>query len=167
MTTSLLSDAFRHHVWATERVLEVCAGLTPAQLEMPVPGTYGSILDTLRHIVQADSFYLTIFTNGRVELIDKDAGLDVPRLRSRFSAYGPEYEALLAADPDPEAVVVERDDGVEFHSKMGLRLAQVVHHGSDHRSQICTALTSLGLTPPDIDLWAYGDATGRTRDVPG
>ena len=53
-----------------------------------------------------------------------------------------------------------------FHSKKGLRLAQVVHHGSDHRSQVCTALTGLGVTPPDIDLWADGDATGRTRDVP-
>jgi uncharacterized damage-inducible protein DinB len=48
---------------------------------------------------------------------------------------------------------------------MGLRLAQVVHHGSDHRSQVCTALTSLGITPPEIDLWAYGEAVGRTRDV--
>ena len=167
MTTSLLSDAFRHHIWATERVLEVCARLTPGQLEMPVPGTYGSILDTLRHIVQADSFYLTIFTGGRVELIDEDAGLAVDELRSRFSAYGPEYEALLAGDLDPDADVVERGDGGEFRSKMGLRLAQVVHHGSDHRSQICTALTGLGLEPPDIDLWAYGEVTGRTRDVPG
>lgn len=166
MTTSLLSDAFRHHIWATERVLGACASLTPEQLEMPVPGTYGSIIDTLRHIVQADSFYLTIFTDGRVELIDKKAKLGVDELRSRFSGYGGEYDALLASDLDPDADVVERDgDGSEFHSKMGLRLAQVVHHGSDHRSQICTALTSLGVTPPDIDLWAYGDATGRTRDV--
>jgi uncharacterized damage-inducible protein DinB len=165
MTTSLLSDAFRHHIWATERVLEACASLTPAQLEMPVPGTYGSILETLRHIVQADSFYLTIFTDGRVELIDKEARLGVEELRSTFSGYGAEYEALLAGDLDPDADIVERGDGGEFHSKMGLRLAQVVHHGSDHRSQICTALTGLGVEPPDIDLWAYGDATGRARDV--
>ena len=131
-----------------------------------MPGTYGSIIDTLRHIVQADSFYLTIFTDGRVELIDKEAKLGVADLRSRFSAYGAEYEKLLASDPDPDADVVERDDeGAEFHSKLGLRLAQVVHHGSDHRSQVCTALTSLEVTPPDIDLWAYGEVTGRTRDV--
>ena len=167
MTTSLLSDAFRHHIWATERVLEACANLTPDQLEMPVPGTYGSIIDTLRHIVQADSFYLTIFTDGRVEQIDEEAKLGVDELRSRFSGYGAEYEALLAGDLDPDAEFVERGrDGSEFRSRTGVRLAQVVHHGSDHRSQVCTALTGLGLTPPDIDLWAYGDATGRTRDVP-
>ena len=166
MTTSLLGDAFRHHTWATDRVLQACESLTPGQLEMPVPGTYGSIIDTLRHIVQADSFYLTIFTDGRVELIENEAELGIDELRSRFSGYGAEYEALLGGNPDPDADVVERgDDGSEFHSKMGLRLAQVVHHGSDHRSQICTALTGLGVAPPDIDLWAYGDATGRTWDI--
>lgn len=165
MTTSLLSDAFRHHIWATEVILEACAGLTTEQLEAPAPGTYGPIIDTLRHIVQADSFYLGIFTDGRVELIDEDAKLDVGQLQSRFARFGAEYDALLALDPDPDADIVERGERWEFHSKMGLRLAQVVHHGTDHRSQVCTALTSLGITPPDIDLWAYGAATGRTRDV--
>jgi uncharacterized damage-inducible protein DinB len=165
MTTSLLSDAFRHHIWATEVTLETCAGLTPEQLGSPSPGTYGPIIETLRHIVQADSFYLTVFTNGRVELIDKEAKLDVGELRSRFAGYGAEYDALLAGAPDPDSDVIERGDAWEFHSKTGLRLAQVVHHGSDHRSQVCTALTSLGITPPDIDLWAYGEVTGRTRDV--
>ncbi len=165
MTTSLLSDAFRHHIWATEVILETCAGLTEAQLNAPVPGTYGPIIDTLRHIVQADSFYLRIFTDGRIEEIDGDAKLSPEELRTAFSGYGPAYESLLASAPDPEAWVIERGEYGEFHSKMGLRLAQVVHHGSDHRSQVCTALTSLGVTPPEIDLWVYGEAARRTREV--
>jgi uncharacterized damage-inducible protein DinB len=49
---------------------------------------------------------------------------------------------------------------------MGIRLAQVVHHGTDHRSQICTALTTLGIEPPLIDVWDYGEAVGRTNEVP-
>jgi uncharacterized damage-inducible protein DinB len=165
MTTSPLSDAFRHHIWATEVILEVSAGLTDEQLNAPAPGTYGPIIETLRHIVQADSFYLRIFTNGRVPEIDHDAALGVDELRARFSAYGPAYDALLETAPDPEAWVIERGEDGEFHSMMGLRLAQVVHHGSDHRSQVCTALTSLGIVPPEIDLWAYGEAVGRTKDV--
>ena len=39
---------------------------------------------------------------------------------------------------------------------IGIRLAQVLHHGSDHRSQISTALTTLGHAPPEFDVWAYG-----------
>jgi uncharacterized damage-inducible protein DinB len=42
----------------------------------------------------------------------------------------------------------------------------VVHHGTDHRSQICTALTTLGIEPPLIDVWDYGEAVGRTNEVP-
>ena len=71
--------------------------------------------------------------------------------------------ALLAADLDGERDVVEHGDGWVFHAPLGFRLAQAVHHGTDHRSQICTALTSLGVEPPEIDVWAYGEATGRTR----
>ena len=61
------------------------------------------------------------------------------------------------------ADTVEDGDGWRFHAPTGFRLAQVVHHGTDHRSQVCTALTSLGVEPPAIDLWAYGEGTGRTR----
>ena len=49
MSNSLMGDAFAHHVWATLRVIDVCLELSPEQLETTVPGTYGSILDTVRH----------------------------------------------------------------------------------------------------------------------
>ena len=63
MTTSLLGDAFGHHIWATERLIDACAGLTSEQLKSPAPGTYGSVIDTLRHLVEADSWYLSFFGN--------------------------------------------------------------------------------------------------------
>jgi uncharacterized damage-inducible protein DinB len=61
--------------------------------------------------------------------------------------------------------IKEIDEGWEVHSPVGIRLAQVVHHGTDHRSQVCTALTGLGVTPPEIDVWAYARASGRERAV--
>src|SRR6266851_6762120 len=33
---------------------------------------------------------------------------------------------------------------------------------SDHRSRICTALTSLGVEPPIIDVWEFGKEVGRS-----
>jgi uncharacterized damage-inducible protein DinB len=45
-------------------------------------------------------------------------------------------------------------------------LAQALHHATDHRSQICTAPTTLGLEPPPIDVWVYGLRGGRSRDDP-
>jgi len=58
MTTTLLDDAMAHHIWATDRLIGECATLAPEQLTTPAPGTYGSILDTFRHFVSTDCWYL-------------------------------------------------------------------------------------------------------------
>ena len=161
MSRSLLADAFEHHVWASLRVLDACAALEPAQLDTTVPGTYGSIIDTLRHLVGADCGYLFTLTGGRLPELD-EASLDVAALRAQMEANGPEWTAFLAGDIDVDADVVRhRDDGTNSHAPLGIRLAQVPHHGTDHRSQICTALTALGIEPPEIDVWDFADQAGR------
>lgn len=166
MTSSILRDAFAHHIWATERLIDACSELTREQLTTEVPGTYGSIIYTLGHLVGADGWYLTFFRDDAVE-IKEDEEPTLDDFRSAVSSNGKGWMQLLDEGLDPDRDVVERgDDGAEFHAPLGIRLAQVVHHGTDHRSQICTALTSLGIRPPLIDLWDFGEANGRTREVP-
>ena len=162
--TSLLDDAFAHHIWATQRLIDACAELTPDQLRAPTPGTYGPIVATLAHLVSSDGWYLSFFREQPAP-IDEESNVTLADLRAAIAANGAAWQDLVAGDLDPEADLVERGDGWEFHQPAGLRLAQAIHHGTDHRSQVCTALTSLGIEPPGIDLWAYGEATGRTRDV--
>lgn len=165
VTKSLLGDAFAHHAWATERLLDACAGLSREQLFTEAIGTYGPIIATLNHLVQSDAWYLFVLTDGRFPQIPEESKLGLDELRAAATACATAWTEYLAADIDPEADNVRRGDGWEYHVPLGVRLAQVVHHGTDHRSQVCTALTSLGITPPEIDLWAYADATGRSREV--
>jgi len=166
MTRSELSDAFAHHVWATLRLLDVCRELGPEQLETAVQGTYGSILDTMRDLVAADSSYLCVTTRGRTQPIDEE-DMDLAALATEMEGHGDAWSSLLAERPDPDEVLERhRDDGSETHAPMGIRLAQALHHGSDHRSQICTALTTLGVEPPSIDVWDFGEHDGRVIEIP-
>jgi uncharacterized damage-inducible protein DinB len=160
MTTSLLDDAFRHHIWANERIIDECEPLTPEQLKTPVPGAYGSIIDTLRHAVRSDVWYLSFFRDDQTP---PDGELSLAELRSLNARNGTAWTEVLARELDPDEEIAEIDDGWELHSPVGVRLAQVVHHGTDHRSQVCSALTSLGVTPPEIDVWAFARASGRER----
>ena len=119
-----------------------------------------------RHLVGADTSYLSTLTAGRVPRIDED-GMDIAQLRDTMHGNGRAWSDLLAQDLDPRAVVVRhRDDGSETHAPVSIRLAQALHHGTDHRSQICTAITTLGIEPPFIDVWDFGEQDGRVIEVP-
>jgi uncharacterized damage-inducible protein DinB len=166
MTGSFLGDAFAHHVWATARLIDECSTLTTEQLERVVEGTYGSIIGTLRHLVSADRWYLTFFPDTHdLPRLEEEAPTSLSQLRSELDSSAQAWARVLATRADPEADVPESGDDWEFHAPLSFRLAQAIHHGTDHRSQVCSALTVLGRTPPEIDVWAYGEATGRSREV--
>jgi len=161
MPSPVLADAFRHHVWATIRLLDACADLDDAQLATTVPGTYGSIIETLRHLVDGDVFYLNILRGGEPAPFDKDAS-DIPTLRAVIEADDAVWQRIVAGNPDPDTVVVEYEDsGYETHAPLGIRLAQALYHGTDHRSQVCTALTTLAIEPPAIEAWDLARQDGR------
>jgi uncharacterized damage-inducible protein DinB len=166
MNGSMLQDAFGHHVWATLTLLDTCLALTPTQLETEVPGTYGSILDIFRHTVGSDASYFFVCSGGALPEIDEDS-MELGELRAAMAALGPAWSTLLAGELDPDATVVRhRPDGSQSAAPLTIRLAQAIHHGTDHRSQVCTALTSLGIEPPEIDAWAYASKDGRLTETP-
>ena len=167
MTTSMMDDTFGHHVWATRRLLDACLSLSPDQLAMAVPGTYGSILQTARHLVGDDAWDLFVITGQRDLLVDEDrAGL--AELDAAMARNGEGWLRVLAGDLDPDAVLVEIDenDGFRRDASLGIWLAQALDHGTDHRSQICTALTLLGVRPPAIDAFQFGLVAGRNVETP-
>src|SRR6188508_2391053 len=166
MTKSILDDAFRHHIWATERIINACSGLTRAQLNAPCLGTYGSILDTLRHTVESDRSYARRFPTGKhLPDIAEEAQTTFAEMRMAMAANGEAWLKLLEGDLDPDAETVARFETEEYYAPYGVRLAQVLHHGTDHRSQICTALTTIGIEPRQIDVWGYAEEFGRERSV--
>jgi uncharacterized damage-inducible protein DinB len=169
MKGSLLGDAFAHHAWATLQVMDACEALSPEQLEANAAGTYGPILETLRHLIGAESWYLYRLSGERhapIEDAERDR-MDLQELRAAMERHAAAWPAVLAEDPDPDDFIeVRNDDGSGYRAAKGIRLAQVVHHGTDHRSQICTALTSLGIEPPEIGVWEYGHTVGRAAEVP-
>ena len=61
--TSALSELFKHNLWANLRLLDVCARLDQVQLDATVPGTYGSIHDTLIHLITAEGRYVALLSD--------------------------------------------------------------------------------------------------------
>lgn len=80
---------------------------------------------------------------------------------------GAAWSRLLKRDLDPGTILVEVDDtdGYERRTTLSILLTQALHHRTDHRSQVSTALTAMGLQPPAIDVWTFGLDAGSVTEV--
>lgn len=151
-----LGDMFGHHAWATLTLIDACAALPPEKLREAVPGTYGTILNTFIHLVGADQRYLDRMDEGSAEPpIALDQDVPLAELRRRFEAQSRRWEALLARGDALDVTMPARGEWPETPHAQDLLMLQAIHHGNDHRTHICTALTVLGVEPPDIDGWSY------------
>ena len=50
---STLLEFIRYNTWANQQVLAACGSLSESQLDAPVPGAYGTVRDTFRHMLGA------------------------------------------------------------------------------------------------------------------
>ncbi len=159
MTTpsSELRAFFDHHIWATSKLMDPLETLGSETLDSSVPGTYGSILATLTHLVFADDRYLTRLTTTDVPEFVDPGSKPLSELRPMMREIGERWTQMLdALDAGTlHARIVDREDMDDLDHAEGLLLLQAIHHGNDHRTQICSTLGALGLDVPDLDGWAY------------
>ncbi len=148
--------AIRHNSWANQRLIEFCRGLSEEQLAWTVPGTLGSIHETLYHTVGSQFGYLMALTGEPLPFTPTRAGeppLPLDEL-VRLERMALERCERLLAEPFDIARMTSRPNRPK--AAAGIVLAQYVHHGSDHRAHVGTILGAHGVQPPDIDVWAYG-----------
>ena len=163
-----IADALRHNSWATSTLLAACSGLSPAELDATVVGTHGGIVATFAHIVSSEGFYYRRLTGEQADWLEGAVdNRDLDGIRDANDDLTARWERLLSKPFDAEITseVAWHDEGVR-DVPAGVVMAQAIHHGTDHRSQICTILTSIGIEPPDLGVWDWAEAADRARPRP-
>ncbi|MFH1329522.1 MAG: DinB family protein [Actinomycetota bacterium] len=156
-------DFYRQNEWANLTLIEACGALNDAQLDASAVGTFGSIRDTLRHIVSAEGGYayrLGSEPSRRLQRDDPWPGLDA--LKEMASAAADALVSATRSTPD-RIIRVGSDDEGRYDVEAAVILIQAFHHSTEHRSQICTILTTLGIEPPELSGWDWGLAAARMR----
>jgi len=163
----LLVEFFRHNTMMNRRLLEACRQLSPEQLGAKATGTYGSIGATLVHIANSQEGYAARFLGTeRAERLQEDPFPGFEALAERFDHGDAQLEeAASQAGQDREVHVSGDDPPGTWRMPASLILLQAVNHGTEHRSQVATILTQLGVEPPEMDGWTYFDASGQLVPV--
>src|SRR6266540_4168593 len=106
MTTSVLLELLHHKTWATLRLIEYCQSLAPEHLDATLPGTYGPVRDTLRHLLRADENYFHSLTGEDLGEFPAEAGLGA--LAERFRGLAKRWESVLLDPALPDREVENR-----------------------------------------------------------
>lgn len=154
-----LTTLFSHHLWANMRLFQQCAGLSSEQLDATISGAYSSIRDTLEHIVKAEQNYFSRISTGQpYQRPENPPPMTIAEMIESLRSTG---SGLIEWAPKIQASdTVPIDwDGTPREVPKTILLTQVINHATEHREQIKTIMTQLGIEPPDLQGWAYFDET--------
>ena len=135
---ALLPRFLGHHLWAVDQLMRWYVRLPDEARELGVPGTYGSIHATLKHLAFGDRQYL-----GWLEARHWDSYLEVER----------DFDRRVGSE-----------DG---WSPAWAIVLQAIHHGNDHRTHVGTTALAHALESPDVDVWSYAVAEGAYSEEAG
>lgn len=149
--TAALDLVLRHNAWANRHLLEFCAGLDRAALDRATPGTYGTLLETLQHIVSGEQWYIWLLCGETMgPSVDEKVPRPLDELMSIVARTGARVRELAATDDADRTLTI---DGKPW--KAGVIYAQLVHHGNEHRGQVKSILGASGIEPPGVSVWGY------------
>ena len=165
MTISL-ERLLKHMAWANQHTISHLETLPVEALNAYATNEEWKVSEIIRHIVESGRFYVYRITGSfpvipGEKAVEPQSISDLAMLKSQAAAID---QALLACEP-------LEDIQIEFtnHEKKLVKrwrstiLSQSIHHATEHRAQLASALEAKGFAPVDLDaldLWSYESAKG-------
>ena len=163
-----LNRLLAHMAWANQKTIEHLQTLPEDSLKAFATNPEWFVAEIAHHIVDsADHYAFRIsgkpaLTQPGDECIDDvNVIADLARLKEQAA----KVDAMLLDCVKLEEVQIEF---LNYEDKVVKRwrstiLSQAIHHATEHRAQIASALEAKGFTPvnlDDLDLWSYEIETG-------
>ena len=157
MNENFIVKLFEHNNWANLQIIQACAALSDEQLDAePQSAVKGSIRQTLIHLVSSQQSYLRTLTLP-LEARREASSVAFADLQESASKSGAGLLALASGEGQPLRPQLQTRDG--YLVDPWVLIVQIINHATEHREQIKNMLSALGLTPPNIDGWDYGEVT--------
>ena len=161
--TIALDRLLGHMSWANQKTIEHLQTLPEESLKAFATNPEWTVAEIIHHIVDAADHYayrisgqpaLTLPGSPSIDKVDLIA--DLTRVKEQAAT----VDALLLDCVKLEDIQIEF---VNFEDKLVKRwrstiVSQAIHHATEHRAQIASALEAKGFTPmslDDLDLWSY------------
>jgi len=147
---------YEFNAWANRRALDACAALTGEQFTRNLGSSYGSVRDTLVHLMGGEWFWLERW-HGRSPggLPPAEEFVHLASLRARWATSEQNLLQFVTGRTAEDLARVQHyrtSEGQPNAQPLWQMLQHLANHGSYHRGQITSMLRQLGAVPAATDL---------------
>ena len=159
MTIKDLEVLYDYGYWANQRLFHVIAQLTPEQFTQPVAGNYGSIRNTMVHVLSAEAGWLD--RCGGPKRGPRLSPADFPTVESVIQAWNrveAQVRGFLAKLKDEDLArnaEYATDRPEKASMPLGEFMQHAANHGVHHRGQVALLVRLLGHAPGNLDILIY------------
>jgi uncharacterized damage-inducible protein DinB len=151
---------YEYNYWANARIMQAAARVNPQQFLAPTSHSFGSLRDTLVHVMDAEWSWRELLQNNAFgPELDQAAFPDFESLRTRWDENEMAMRDYLDSLGDDDLGRVVRYPVKELNlvreRVLWHCLVHVVNHGTQHRSEAAAILTGYEQSPGDIDFTIY------------
>jgi uncharacterized damage-inducible protein DinB len=154
---------FAYGDWATGRMMAAAASLSGEQLDRPFEIGMGTLRATLRHIRDAEQWWLVNWTRGPEPFPAAQDRPAVEAIRAQFeetAARRNEFLSSLSGVGALSRTITARPRAdMSLLFPLGVTMLQVCVHGTHHRAQALNMLRRLGGPTPGLDYIGFARAT--------
>src|SRR5687767_1241956 len=159
MTVADVERLFAYSYWANKRLFQVVSQLTPEQFAQTVAGSYGSVRNTLVHVLSAEWGWLDRCGGPQrgAPLIPDDYPTFEALIEtwSKVEAYMRDFLAKLTGADLDRVIDFTNPRGDKRSLTLGSLMQHSANHGVHHRGQVALLLRLLGYVPGNVDLLFY------------
>jgi uncharacterized damage-inducible protein DinB len=159
MTVKDLEVLYDYGCWANRKLFDVIAQLTPEQFTQPVAGSYGSIRNTMVHVLSAEAGWLDRCggpkRGPRLNPADFPTVESVLLVWNRVEAHVREFLARLKDEDLARMAEYGTDQSAKVSMPLGELLQHAANHAVHHRGQVALLLRLLGHAPGNFDILFY------------
>ena len=159
MTVRDLERMYDYSYWANKKLFQVLSQLTAEEFTRNVAGSYGSIRNTLVHVMSAEWGWIDrCGGHKRGPALKPDDYPTVASLVDAWSAVEGHMRTYLSTVTDEDlarTIEYTKPRGEKRSGILGSLMQHGATHGVHHRGQVALLLRALGHAPGNVDLLVY------------
>ena len=159
INVTTLRELFDYSHWANTKLFDVLASVRPEEFTQTVGGSYGSVRNTLVHILSAEAGWME--RCGGPKRGPRLSPADFPTLNSVTRTSNKVEVNMRRLLSDLRDTDLERKEEFSFDPsrQYSLSIGEMLHHaalhGVHHRGQVALLLRVLGYVPGNFDILNY------------